>query len=249
MPDTRDAAVDRPTVEVFPDAIDTKMDARSDATEVACFASKPGCIPQVSSDCDPVCRSGCACHEKCSVDPITDTLGCKMPYGSLRWKVMEACDIANQGTAMQTDNCDTGLYCLIDLCGQRCYQFCRADGDCTNATCTHTLGSGLKVCDVPFTTCDPVGPPALTSCGPIARGCFVSSANPNATVCDCAGSARETDACSDTRQCIAGLVCADANGTGLFTCRRVCNLDGSGTACVGTTCRPYSGSTKYGYCF
>jgi hypothetical protein len=249
MPGHVDAAV-----EVQPDATDAKDGAVD--TQIACYTPKSGCVTQGGSVCDPVCGTGCACHEKCSINPLNDAVGCKMPNGNLRRKALEGCDPSGAGTAQQIDNCDNGLFCVTDMaldgCANRCRQFCRVDADCTNATCSRALGSSLKFCDVPLVTCDPVGPGARNACpGATAQGCYVSAARPNLTLCDCPlGAQVEGASCAETRECVAGLVCADSNGTGVLSCRRVCNLDSTGIACpTGTSCHAYLGSTKFGYCF
>ena len=56
--------------------------------------------------------------------------------------------------------------CVVDGCSTtgRCYQFCKADKDCSSAPCSKDVGGGQKVCDVPTVACNPVGATPQQGC-------------------------------------------------------------------------------------
>jgi hypothetical protein len=263
---TVDAAVDLPTetarLDVQPevvsdagDAGDGRLDpsdvsdARPDQAEVApvCLMPVAGCTAQAGK-CDPMCQSGCGCREKCSVN-TNAVLTCNAPLSGARRQLGQSCDISNAGALSQTDNCEPGLVCLVDSCGSRCYQFCHADKDCKDATCSVGVGGGVKVCDVPAVTCNPVGSASAMGCSATALVCYASGSAPDRTFCDCpAGVAGPNAACSSSIDCFRGLVCVDAAGGTDFRCRQVCDLTaGAASGCPGT-CIPMNGSKKYGFC-
>lgn len=169
--------------------------------------------------------------------------------------------ISFEGTSNQTDNCQPGLVCLEDFCGKRlCHAFCRSDADCPNAACARDVGSGNRICDVPFVdTCAPLPGSNNTGCGAVSMnaGCYLSSSHPTHTVCDCPNGDKPANAdCSRSRECLPGLVCVDPNGAGSI-CLRVCRLAGPQSDCpLGQSCREYRGTNlsnsphpTYGYCF
>jgi hypothetical protein len=250
--DGMDAAVDTPDG----DAADGPI----------CFESKVGCAPQ-SGVCDPICQTGCGCREKCSVN-TAGALTCNEPLaGDFPRTLMQMCAIGSEGTAIQTDNCAPGLVCAQDQdCFARCFQFCESDNDCTNASCTREVGSrqggGVvrKVCDIPFVdTCVPLPSSQNTGCPGTNTACYLSSASPTHTICDCPFGAGGSGApCTRTRECVRGLVCADS-GNGAPACRQVCRLSMNGQDCLPVpmvgACRPYTGvppgavaHPTFGYC-
>jgi hypothetical protein len=248
---------DKPVLEVGPETLPIDM-----TPDVACFAPVAGCTGDSGKKCDPVCQTGCGCVEKCSANTM-GTLTCNVPLASRPRALGESCDIASLSSAAQTDNCAPGLVCLNDACGSRCYHFCKTDGDCPMSTCTRDTGTvpvppgtptGIKVCDVQATTCNPINNGQPSGCGADVQGCYLLSTGTDRTVCDCpfrAGAANTS--CSLSRDCFPGLVCVDANGTGSAICRPVCSLPGGTDAgaasnCGGGTCTPLKGSTKFGYC-
>jgi hypothetical protein len=163
----------------------------------------------------------------------------------------QSCDISFAGQATQTDDCDAGLVCLAASCGRRCYQFCRADQDCTNATCTRDVGGGQRVCDVPFAQCNPILNGMPDGCPNDSHGCYLIPTGNDRTVCDCPiSSARENMPCTLSRECFPGLVCVDPANTMEFRCRRVCSLTGgSGGSCPGSgSCRELGGGRMFGFC-
>ena len=221
------------------------FDGKTDATDAGCFMPRSGCTPQ--SACDPFCQTGCSCRTKCSVN-TAGTLTCNAPFGNIPRTLGQSCDIASPGTPAQTDTCVPGLVCLVDGCGSRCYQFCRGDNDCANATCSRDAGGGKMVCDVPFATCDPEA--GSNSCPLAAQGCYVSAVQPDKTLCDCPGGGQTVgQTCNQNRDCLPGLVCADPFGDGTTVCRPVCKLASSCAGCATSRSRAVPGSTIYGFCY
>jgi hypothetical protein len=177
--------------------------------------------------------------------------------------LMQGCSPDSEGTAQQSDNCAPGLICLGEQsCFNRCFQFCKTDGDCTDATCTREViagQGGQKVCDVPFVdTCVPSLGMANTGCGGGAMACWLSSNSPTHTFCDCPfGATPSNGPCTRTRDCVKGLACVD-RGTGEpATCLQVCRLNSmecpSG---LPASCRQYYGNPRgtmphptFGYCY
>jgi hypothetical protein len=242
-----DAAVDRPDGDRA-DVPDMGTDADGGGP---CFDPRPACTPG-SGMCDPFCRTGCGCYEKCSVN-TAGALTCNELAPGQRRNAMDPCQIVSANRADQTDQCAPGLVCLEDACGGgsagRCYQFCRVDNDCTNAPCNKDVG-GSKVCDVPYDECVPLAVPNNTGCQGTAIGCYLSTSDPSKTICDCPGGLAEDDVCTRSRDCFPGLVCVDKMNLGSKQCARVCRL-GVPSDCPGT-CRTYmSGGVSnvtYGYC-
>lgn len=164
------------------------------------------------------------------------------------------CTIFSQGLPTQTDDCAPGSVCQADGCDYRCYKFCSDDLGCNNAACNRDVTGGLKVCDVPFHACNPVG--ATSDCAS-STVCYLSASHPDRTICDCPFDAKgENTDCARSRDCIRGLACVDP-GSGRSICLRVCLLSSGGADCPGGagSCRPYRGAPPgaandtFGYCF
>jgi hypothetical protein len=264
-----DAGVDRAAdaVDGRPDAVDAGPDGGDGGSpEVgpSCFDPKPNCTPAIGM-CDPFCGSGCTgrdgaapCREKCSVN-TAGNLTCNEPrmMGFPRG-LMQSCQIESNGSGAQTDNCGPGLVCIEDGCFARCYQFCRVNADCTDSTCTRDVGGGHWVCDVPFVdSCVPLPGMQNTGCGGGNMACYLNSASPTHTICDCPFNAvGQNQPCTVSRDCIRGLACADpGNGQGPV-CLQVCRRGTSDCPNGPNSCRQYlglpAGATPhptYGYCF
>jgi hypothetical protein len=204
-----------------------------------CIGAIASCQPSDAGMCDPVCNIGCGeCYQKCSVNG-NGALTCNAPMGpNSPGLVSGLCDPTVVGPA-QTDDCQAGQVCVKEnLCGYRCYQFCRASSDCTNgASCSLDAGGGYSLCDVPPITCNPaygVAGGATSQCpGATANslfGCYLSATS-TATLCDCQntnGGGVAGSRCSHSRDCYPGLVCYDPTSSNPKTCRRVCRLPGDG---------------------
>ena len=101
-----------------------------------------------------------------------------------------------------------------------------------------------------------------TGCGAAGGGmaCYISSARPARTICDCPfGATPSNGPCTRSRDCIRGLACVDRGGP-TPVCLQVCRLSDMGvTDCPSHTtgsCRQYFGApagttmnTTYGFCF
>jgi hypothetical protein len=250
-----DASVDVPienrsdTIAEVP--LEVAMDHPSEKPEV-CLMPMAGCsAADAGTKCDPVCQSGCGCHEKCSVN-TAGTLTCNVPSGPTVRHLGESCDpVVAQGPASQTDDCEPGMVCLDQSCGRRCNRFCWSDADCPNSACvTRGISGGFKVCDVVFSTCNPVKSAGPTGCAGMAVGCYLSSTVTDRTYCDCSfASVPVNGPCTVSRDCFGGLACVDATGSLDFHCLQVCSLMALNSGCVGGgTCRPLNSSKMYGYC-
>jgi hypothetical protein len=248
-----------------PDAPLDMVDARdaSDAYDGPCFEALPGCTPGPGM-CDPVCQSGCTgCRDKCSINTV-GALTCNPPTVLMYPRtLMQSCTPDSEGMGRQSDNCEPGLVCIGEQsCFARCFKFCKNDGDCTNATCTREVvvgQGGQKVCDVPFVdTCVPLLGSANTGCGPGAMACWLSSASPTHTLCDCPfGATPSNGPCTRTRDCVQGLTCVVPRAGEPSVCLQVCRL--GSTECPGNnpaSCRQYFGNPPgpvphptFGYCY
>lgn len=250
----RTSVADSAPIDQVPDPADARdlpVDPTVDRSEAMCLAPRPDCVAQTpAAVCDPYCRSGCGCSNRCSVT-AAGLLTCNAP-GSAALAVGQTCSILSSGMPVQTDDCAPGLVCLPG-CGMRCFQFCRTDADCPQSSCTRapvpTMNLvGVKVCEVPFVACDPLN--ALAGgCSTPGQTCYLSPVVPDKSFCDCpAGDTREGESCASPQDCIPGLTCVDAgNGAGL-RCRPACNRTVPASCGVGTTCRAINGSKTYGFC-
>jgi hypothetical protein len=240
-------------MEVHPETPSIDATTADVPPDLGCTPPAPICTPDMTKMCDPLCQSGCGCKQKCSA--ITDgamagTLTCNMPLATRPRVAGEQCDQASAGSAAQTDNCGPGLVCLQDSCNFRCYRFCKTDADCPMSTCTKPVGNGPKVCDVPNTACDPVGPSGgVTGCPTMTQACYLSKSVKDRTYCDCpspAGAGGPNSSCTTETDCFGGLACVMVGGSSL--CRPVCSLAAGANDCVATTCTPINKSTKFGFC-
>jgi hypothetical protein len=164
----------------------------------------------------------------------------------------ETCAPSQAPDGGQTDDCDPSLVCVQDCASYRCYRPCQTDLDCPESLCT-TRGApvGTRLCEIRFTTCDPVG--GKTGCA-AAEGCYLlsSAAAPSGVdqlVCDCpAGSNAVAMSCSDSRDCFAGLVCPpQGSGVGAGYCQRLCDPLLGDAPCAPGMCRPFG--DRWGFCF
>jgi hypothetical protein len=243
-PETRvDGPVDLPSEPV------AQTDTPPDMTTMMCNMPVQGCTADTTKKCDPVCQTGCGCHEKCSANTM-GTLTCNVPLNLRPKQLGEGCNPSSLGTAAQTDDCAPGLVCVNDACNARCYKFCKTDLDCPMSTCTRDAGGGVKICDVQAVTCNPVKMNGGTAgCMGQTQGCYLSPVVKDRTFCDCPmGAGNTNSACMFSRDCFPGLVCVDALGTGSSTCLPVCSVPNGSADCLGGTCNPLNKSTKYGYC-
>jgi hypothetical protein len=201
------------------------------------------CTADSAEKCDPVCRTGCGCQEKCAV--INGALGCTTPFGTLG-AVGAACSVMIDGS----DNCSPGLTCMVDGCGSRCYAYCRSDLDCPMSACNRDAGGGQKVCDVPYVSCNPVtANPAVWGCPLLNEGCYLSPTARDVTLCDCPFSTKGIGMpCKLDHDCDAGLVCIDPTGGNTYECHQVCSLTAATTCVTGGVCLPLNNSAKYGFC-
>ena len=239
--------------DVGQEVVDAGADLSPDKNEVMCLQPKPGCTAQnPGAACDPYCQSGCGCAEHCVVVDVTGAPTCSQPLpGSL--PVGRSCDVASAGTPIQTDACAAGLTCLRDGCGTHCFRYCRGDADCPGSSCSRPVirngnPGGYKVCEMPFTTCDPLKTSA-SGCPLGGQTCYLSPTGADKVFCDCpAGDKRESQPCDSAQDCLPGLACVDASNTGDLRCRAACGI-GQADACNDRgTYRPINGSKVYGFC-
>ena len=211
--------------------------------------------------CDPVCNMGCGdCYRKCSVDTNGDlTCNALNPPDKPAVGLLKFCSQFSPlgSPALQTDNCAPGQICLnASACGvPRCYQFCRHDTDCAgNASCSRD-GGAYQFCDVPPKVCDPLpGGTGASDCAGLGGSCYLAPSGKN-TLCDCqfngAGTGHPGDACTYSRDCLAGNVCVLISPSLGNKCEPVCLLpvDGGTDNCA-SGCQVLSpGSTSiYGFC-
>jgi hypothetical protein len=222
-------------------AVDAGHDMGAD---LACFAPVATCTAAAGLTCDPVCQTGCKCHEKCAV--VSGALACKAPFGTLG-HVGDACVTATDGS----DNCAPGLTCMVDGCGARCYAYCRADKDCPTSACNRDAGAAQKVCDVPYVSCHPIRDMTAGFGCPLTNdACYLSPTAVDVTMCDCpAGSGLPGASCKLPHDCVGMEVCIDPTGGNNPQCHQVCDVTSMTSSCIGGgACLPLNGSKKFGFC-
>jgi hypothetical protein len=247
-----DAAVEHP--EVKPDgAVDHAeagpIDVASDVPPV-CLKPVDGCTSDpANTKCDPLCQTGCGCHEKCSVN-WKGLLTCNQQSGALARHEGQSCSPVSDSTLSQTYDCDPGLVCWNEPCGSLCARFCRSDADCPGSVCARTLAGGFKACDFPASDCNPVSALGDMKCPVTDEGCYLSATIPDRTVCDCPNlSQKNGEPCNTSRDCLPGLVCADPLGGIVLLCHPACSLTMTPSGCPGAQmCHSFKGTTKFGVC-
>lgn len=228
------------------------------------FATCSANLQIPNSTCDPVCQDGCPCNHRCVLDDNTNTsFICEAsapPAGTAFVQPLGACNGPNVGL------CAPGSVCISDdLCQNLCYKTCRTDQDCdgtsrcaatgiqTGTDPTQTLAN-LNFCSPPVEACDPTGS-ATCGTGRANFNCvflagLTGTVDADSTVCDCSTFHDKVlgQLCSLLPDdCRPGLVCVGTAGSA--TCHRVCNLQGSGSACLaGGGCTQLYNSKSYGYC-
>ena len=168
--------------------------------------------------CDPVCNTGCGdCYEKCSVN-TSGALTCNAharssmaPRPARRRREHRYQGCCNSAISSPMIRCRPttarpARCASANACGNRCYQFCRADADCpTKATCSKDVGGGYLVCDVPTVACDPVNGaarnPSTSGCSG-TTSCYLSGMSAN-TLCDCQNN--RTDGKKERRRSLCPL--------------------------------------------
>lgn len=242
--DAKDTGIDQPGSEP------SKMETTPPVDMGACFTAVAGCTPDMAGKlCDPLCQTGCGgCREKCSVN-MGGAPTCNAPSGTRVAKHGQSCDFFREGTPQQSDNCEPGLLCVHDACGELCAKFCRTDADCPNSLCTRTLPGGAKHCDVATVECNPVKSAGPYNCPGATQACYLSSTVKDRTFCDCPLNGQlEGASCAASRDCFGGLVCVDPSGGPDLRCRRACTPPNSTGGCLTGMCRAMLGSTKFGFC-
>jgi hypothetical protein len=240
---------------------------RSDAAgPLACTTADPngrfgpfaGCLevlPNSSSNCDPVCQSGCPCDRRCVID--TDTYGRFLCEGTAQ-PVSSFVPVQGTCTGSASESCGPGSVCVSDdLCPWLCFKTCRADKDCPADSRCSEIGlvdeqsksvPNVRLCTPPREACNPTGtascatPRANFNCVFLAG--MTGVATTDETVCDCKTTHYKGlgTACQATPDdCQPGLVCVDR------VCRQICER--KAPACSsGGACSPIYGSSQYGYC-
>jgi hypothetical protein len=154
-------------------------------------------------------------------------------------------------------NCAVKLLCVEDclMSSARCYQTCLSDADCPQSVCRPAAAADApRVCEIAYGMCNPLD--GHMGCANVAENCYLLSSTATSSggdraVCDCSlGSSVVSTACSDSRECAAGLVCPpQGGGPGTGACRRICDPapTAPATCTAGATCRAYG--ARWGYCF
>jgi len=244
--------------------------------DAACLDPMTPCTPGDAGMCDPVCNTGCSkCYQKCSVDTAGDLTCNQLSTTGKPAGILQLCgpfQSSSSDLTTQSDNCQPGSACIAhNICGARCYQFCRKDADCqTNASCSIDAGGGNSFCDVPTMPCNPVQGAASASAtsgcpaGNTLQSCYLSS-DTGKTVCDCYQvGVGKGQPCVHARDCFGGLTCTDPFGHGTKLCYKVCRLpspDGGAATpanaaeqgCSASSCVPIllsngTTTTVYGVC-
>jgi hypothetical protein len=179
----------------------------------------------MSRPCTLIPQSGCNAGEKCSVAASgtqclsNGTVATGMVCGTLN-----------------ADDCLAGNLCSGDVTGstELCRQFCKVDGDCTQAAvpagataepgnvarCIVTYtGTTAMTCTV---ACNPVTKAGASGC-PTGLACVYGGTTtiPELTDCVTPGATVEGGVCTDSSTCAAGLVCVGPT-SGTAHCRQVC---------------------------
>jgi hypothetical protein len=220
-----------------------KPEAGNDAScSFGVVAELCGESPAAGQACNAACQTGCACG-RCNV--VAGATTCVAP-GAV--KLGELC------TPGANDDCEAGLVCLPETCGNglaRCYRHCTRSSQCGAAFCQvpilkDNVATGFLACDLPPRACDPI---ANSGCPHPALNCYLTSAND--TLCDCPRRktpALEGEECALYNDCGGGLFCVQgADGAAGARCRFTCNVAAS--ACPSPKhCIPNGTNAKFGYC-
>jgi hypothetical protein len=233
------------------------------------FAECPLCTPQasvVAGACDPVCQTGCKCTQKC--EAAAPKPFC-VDVGTAPKALGEVCDPTR-------DTCARGHYCVDDRpdnnrCGAHCFRFCTTSQDCAaDSRCLDAVGidgtnMSYGLCSSAIEACNPLlGTPGDLGANPHcnradarpfpAFACYVLSVDePDVTVCECAGSLTDGQACANMHDCAPGFECI-TTGMG-SVCRQLCTAGGPGKALPGLACPALKhckafdkGHGRFGYC-
>jgi hypothetical protein len=216
------------------------------------------CVPPSSSAgaCDPVCQTGCKSNQQCL--PVAPKPSCTD---------VKTTPKAVHASCGPSDLCTAGSLCVPDrgdnaACGSHCFRLCYKHEDCgASSRCLDGVtigGTGLSygLCSSEIETCNPLG---AAECGrrdvrptpPFA--CYVLSIDePDLTVCECAGTIDEGQACQSMHDCKPGLECIAKGAESI--CRQLCTPDGSNLPVLTChnpllRCRKFdNGHGRHGYC-
>ena len=222
-----------------------------------CALCTPPAAAAATGTCDPVCQTGCTCNQQCV--PVAPKPTC-VPITTALKEVHAACN--------GNEACKPGSLCIPDrgdnaACGSHCFRLCYNHAQCgPGSRCLDGVGiSGTNLsyglCSSEIEDCSPLGPNAgcLAANRPSpAFACYVLSIDePERTVCECAGTASEGQACKSMHDCRPGLECI-SKGTESI-CRQLCTPEGLGLpvslACRNPMlrCRRFDiGKPRFGYC-
>ncbi len=218
-----------------------------------------GCFTPSIQDGGFVCAAGGACPQGFSciqdhcwsdygpgpdvVIPVPDAgtdLVSLPEVGPTLRRLGETCDPVNAGTTQRHDNCGPGLVCIDGDSQSVCFQRCTGDAECGQARCEERSAERgavpARVCGLPPVTCTPGD---ATSC-PARRVCYLSETR---TVCEISSGDNTRMACTYSRECLPGYVCATGIGAGY--CQRACSI--VDVCPSGTTCQLVAGTL--GYCY
>lgn len=201
----------------------------------------PGCYDLANFPCDlqaQNCQTGDKCVPHSTTGGTWDATKCVPVLGS--GQVGEAC--IYDGRVAATDDCDATGMCWdtaeVDGVLQGvCYSFCSADPSqppcAAGLSCTRVYAGQVRLCLAP---CDPL----LQDCD-FGLGCFPGfspTGVESAFVClGTAGELGPGEACSDPKDCAAGLWCVQGSRVpgcvGARCCTPFCDLDAGAGSCAG----------------
>ena len=187
---------------------------------------EPLCESNISGECDPVCRTGCACGLRCNIGGSGPV--CTAAPATPK-KAGEIC-------SPNSDDCEPGYVCLLERCGNnlgRCYRHCRVTADCgAGSACNEAIitegESNYRACSPAFQPCDPL---EQTGCPDPALRCFLAGVSQ--TICDCPPTPDMQRAEGQTcfsDECGPGLACI-AEGSQM-ACRRLCRSTADCATCT-----------------
>lgn len=171
------------------------------------WAASEDCAGFAVKDCDPYTDAECPVGQNC-IFGVNDAPVC-VPAGEKA--VGEECSNQNQ--------CSDGVCMgIASVEGQRCFKYCKSDGDCGGGIqCLGLDGEDWQICGLDadeYETCNLLS----QNCSDPADGCYWAASSINQPICQKAGAGEKKEDCGTSSDCMKGLDCLNSG-----KCYQICN--------------------------